>query len=250
MIVDIHCHILPGIDDGAADIEESIRMAKQAVGSGISHVVATPHIFPGKYENSVSNIKLARDLLLNEIKAIDLPLKVAAAAEVHLSESIVPLVEDSKLPFIGSWEDKRVLLLELPNHQIPYGTEFLVDWLQDKGISPMIAHPERNRVLMNNMEALYGFIDRGCLLQTTLGAFVGMFGERVRQFSKFLLNSNLITVIASDAHSSGKRSLDLTSGLKQLESQVGENTIHQLLRENPLKISNELFQSDELLVKI
>lgn len=174
---DLHNHLLPGIDDGAQNIESALELAQIAVKDGITHMVCTPHIHLGRYNNTLDSIKNAFSTLLSGLKNQNIPLNIAYAAEVRIGPEILQLAMQKQLPFIGRYEDKDVLLLEFPTNNIPLGTDKLINWLLKQNITPMIAHPERNTVFQDHPERLSNLLKQGCLTQVTGASFLGNFGS-------------------------------------------------------------------------
>ncbi len=129
---DLHCHMLPGIDDGARNMDEALSMAELAVADGVHGVVLTPHVHPGRWENTHATISAALDGLRAALAANEIPLSVAYAAEVRLSDDILVMVSQNTLPFYGDIEGYRVMLLEFPHGHIVPGSDKLVKWLMAK----------------------------------------------------------------------------------------------------------------------
>lgn len=202
-MIDLHCHVLPGIDDGAASLDDSRALLQLALDDGIQKIVATPHIHPGVFDNSKANI----DSALQQLLALELglPLQIAVAAEVRLTEHILPAIEQQQLPFLGSYNGMQVLLLEFPHSHIPAGADKLVKWLLQRNVMPMIAHPERNRDVQANSAVLAPFRRMDCLFQLTASSITGELGERHQHCAEALLKQRLFHVVASDAHSVSRR---------------------------------------------
>src|SRR5258708_15303818 len=141
-MIDLHCHFLPGIDDGAQTLADGIALAQAAVADGITYSVMTPHIDPGRYQNTRSTIETAfRDFRLALRKA-RVPLHIGMAAEVRLSPDIVALLSQNELAFLGELDGHRIMLLEFPHSHIPPGADKLIERLLKERIKPLIAHPE------------------------------------------------------------------------------------------------------------
>jgi protein-tyrosine phosphatase len=149
-MIDIHTHILANLDDGANDMSESLKMAKQAHLDGISRLVCTPHIHQGYFDNSTNNIRSAYKLFIKKLSENNCPLNIAYSAEVRICPEIIEWLESGQIPLMGQWQGKKVLLLELPHSHIPPGTEHLIKWLIDHDFQPLIAHPERNRDILSD----------------------------------------------------------------------------------------------------
>lgn len=240
-MIDLHNHFLPGIDDGADTVEMAVAMARLAVASGTTHLVCTPHIHPGRYDNTLESIEAARQVFESALREAEIPLQVAAAAEVRFDMEIMAGVTAGRLPFLGKWQGKDVLLLEFPHSDLPFGGERLTQWLLQRNIVPMIAHPERNKGVMRAPSRLKPFIEQGCLLQVTAGALSGRFGERAQAIAEELLKDDVVTVLASDAHNTQYRPPLLAEGCEQAERLVGAAAAEALVRGRPWEIACHLF---------
>ena len=240
-MIDIHSHLLPSIDDGSPDLATAIRLAGIAIRDGITHMVCTPHIHPGRYDNTRATIDAARDKFIAELKKNNLDLSIATAAEVHFGLHIMTNVNEETIPFLGKWQDKSVLLLEFPHHIIPFAADKLTAWLLAHDIVPLIAHPERNRAVMDTPAKLTPFIRQGCLLQVTAGALSGKFGSVVRKVATDLLEAGLITILASDAHNEQHRPPVLTDGFKAAAAVIGDKAAWLLVHDNPWQIAEVHF---------
>jgi protein-tyrosine phosphatase len=240
-MLDLHCHLLPGIDDGPETLDEALELARHAVSSGIKTAVVTPHYTPHRYENTLAGIRECALQFRAELLARGIPLVIGYAAEVRISEEVVTLEETGALPVLGSTDGYRILLMELPDSHIPPGTDKLISWLMNRKIRPLIAHPERNKDIMRDIEKVGPLVKLGCWLQLTGGSICGVFGPVCRQRSKQILERGWATVIASDAHNMTARKPELEPARKAAEDIVGELESWHLVRERPAKItaSNE-----------
>lgn len=199
-MIDIHCHILPRIDDGPESIEDALALARACVADGIEHVVATPHILPGRYDNRRAGIERATEVFRELLALHEIPLGIRFSAEVRLCEDVPELIADGQIPFLGEESGWRMMLLEFPDGLIPLGATNLVRMLAGLGIRPVIVHPERNKAVMEHPERMEAFVDLGCYLQVTAASVTGQFGPRVLAASDFLFREGWVTVVASDAH--------------------------------------------------
>jgi len=247
-MIDIHNHLLANIDDGAPDIETAITLAKIAVDDGITHMVCTPHIHFGRYDNTLATIAAAKQQFESALKENNIALNIATAAEVRFDAEIMTMVTNESLPFIGEWQGKNVMLLEFPHGELPFAAENLTSWLLQNNIIPMIAHPERNKAILTTPSKLKPFIQQGCLLQVTAGSVAGAFGQAVQQQAVSLLEQGLITVLATDAHNEQHRPPILSAGLKAAAEIIGEDKAHQLVHQNPWTIVQSRFEGDAALV--
>jgi protein-tyrosine phosphatase len=236
-MIDLHCHMLPGIDDGAEHMQMSLDMARLAVADGITHTVVTPHLHEGRWDNRKSEVEGYCSDLRSELEHAGIPLTVGYSAEVRIGAEMLGWVASEEIPFLGEWEGDKVLLLELPHGQIPPGADKLTAWLLKQNIRPMIAHPERNKFVLRDLEAIQPFVEQGCLLQVTAGSVAGQFGEPARERAVELLARGWVTILATDAHSVDWRPPNLSEGRYAASAVVGEDESWQLVRDRPWKIA-------------
>ena len=240
-MIDLHNHLLPGIDDGAPDLDTALQLAEIAVADGTTHLVCTPHIHPGRYENTPETINQALAIFQKGLLEHNIPLQVAAAAEVRFGMELMIGVKSKSIPFLGQWQGKDVLLLEFPHGEIPFGAERLTSWLLQHNVIPMIAHPERNKGLMREPGKLKPFIEQGCLLQVTAGSVAGHFGEVAQDLAIELLEKNWVTILASDAHNVEHRPPILTAGLAVTTEVLGADAAQRLVKDNPWQLAQHHF---------
>jgi len=209
-MIDIHSHILPGIDDGAADAEESIEMAKAAVADGIHTIVATPHTLNGIYLNTLQDITDHVSALRQIFKKEHIPIDLRTGAEVHLCVGMTERIQSGEIAAINDHRSLnlkilkskiRYVLVEFPTQAIPAGYKNELFQLKASGITPVIAHPERNPVFQRKQEILYEMVSMGCLLQLTAMSITGGLGGGIMSFARQILECRLAHVIATDSHS-------------------------------------------------
>lgn len=222
-MIDLHCHILPGVDDGAQDMDESIAMAKKAVEEGITHILATPHHRAHGWYNEKEKIEALVKEVQAEIDAADIPLVLFPGQEVRLYGEIIQDIQTNKIQFID--EANQYLLIEFPSTTVPAYAERLFYELQAIGITPIIVHPERNQMIEKNPELLKSFVDKGALAQLTAGSYIGKFGREVEKLSKDLIEADLIHYIASDSHNTRNRKFHLKEAYEKLENDYGSELV-------------------------
>ena len=235
-MIDLHCHYLPGIDDGAQTLEESLALARAAVADGITHAVMTPHVHVGVFENRAPGIEQAVARLRDALTQHDIPLQISAGGEVRIGPELIELLAAGSLPFLGVFKQQRVLLLELPHGQVPVGADRFTAWLRKQGVLPLIAHPERNKDVMRNLAKLDPFIEQGCLLQVTAGSLVGSFGEVAQRRARELLDRGDIFALATDAHNLQNRPPMLTAARAFVAADAGDAVADTLTQRNPLAV--------------
>ncbi len=226
-MIDLHCHYLPAIDDGSPSMADSLELARAAVADGITHAAMTPHIHSGRYDNTRTSVEAVTVQFRKALKEANIPLQIFPAGEVRLSADIIDLLDQDEMPFLGTYDGFRVVLLEFPYAQIPLGTEKLVRWLLANQVRPLIAHPERNKAVMQNVERIAPYVSMGCMMQVTAASLVGGFGPAVQECAELMLDRGWISLVASDAHNMEHRNSRLTEAYEWLVARGGE-----LLAEN------------------
>lgn len=234
-MIDMHSHILPGIDDGAKTIEESIEMTKIAVANGTTVIAATPHVIEGKWlPDWAVIVKLCAELN-TELKKAKLNLMVTPGGEVALNMDILELVTGPGPYCINGG---KYMLVELPATHIPHYTDDFFFTLQTRGITPILAHPERHPEIAQHPKLVLDWVNKGILMQMNGPSLVGKMGERAMKTAETLLISNLIHFFGSDAHSPKSRTPRLGDAEEKAKSLVGYEMTQQILYTNPLKLIN------------
>jgi protein-tyrosine phosphatase len=231
-MIDLHCHMLPGIDDGPKTMEQSLEMARFAVEQGTRHCVVTPHIQPGCYDNESDNIQRVFEVFRSQLAAEHIPLQVGMAAEVRVCAELPAMIGRGQIPFLGRWQGMRLILLEFPHDQVPVGADKLIDWLIGRDILPVIAHPERNQGIMRHPEKIKPFINKGCLLQITADSVTGLFGEVSQKLALTFIREGMATLIATDAHNMHKRRPSLKEAHDMLLPMIGPDKTKALFTGN------------------
>jgi len=234
-LIDIHSHILPGVDDGAKTEEESIAMAEAALSEGIRTIIATPHHRNRAYDNYKQEI-VTNVAILNELFASkNIPLNVLAGQEVRIYGE---LLEDYAHGDIQTLADTKYVLVEFPFGSVPQYTERLLYDMQVAGLRPIIAHPERNRELIENHNRMYELIRNGALSQVTAASLLGKFGKEIAEFSEQLIQANLVHFIASDAHNTDSRGFNLRDAYELIKEKYGIETYYMFLENSELLIED------------
>lgn len=235
-MIDIHCHLLPGIDDGPSTPEAALALAQALVDDGITQVVCTPHVFPGRFDNRRSSIAEDFTRFSDLLQQSGLQLELLWAGEVRLTPEILELLPRHELPFLGQCSAGKNMLLEMPDGQIPLGAEQFVRRLMASGIRPVIVHPERNRMVMDHPERMLSLVDEGCGLQLTAGSLVGDFGRRAQSAARELLDQGWVQAIASDAHNLGGRKPRMRAAAAWLAEHYGQDVVEQLTVSGPARL--------------
>jgi protein-tyrosine phosphatase len=227
-MVDLHCHILPGLDDGPATIEESIAMAESAIADGITHVVATPHS-SSRYFFDFLRVRRLRDELQARIGD---RLKIATGCDFHLNlENLESFRKDPRHYCINQ---RDFLLVEFNEFSIPPAMDQMLHEIQLAGVRPVITHPERNGILRAHPERLKKWVRRGCFAQVTGGALTGGFSAGSQEDALRWIGEGLIHFVASDAHNLRSRPLCLQPAYDAVVDRFGQEKARALFQDNPL----------------
>jgi protein-tyrosine phosphatase len=235
-VIEIHAHVLPGIDDGPKDLAESLDLIRAFIADGVTHVVATPHVHAAFFPNTRSTNQAALNDFRQALLEHQLDIGLSVAGEVRLSEQVLELFYQNELPFLGEHQGMRSLLLEMPDGHIPLGAEKLFSWLLQRGVQPVIAHPERNRAVRDNPALAMELTQQGCKLQLTAGALLGSFGERVQAAAEFMLAHQLVSAIASDAHNLSVRAPCMAAAAAWITEKYSAELAHELTVAGPARL--------------
>lgn len=213
-MLDFHSHILPGLDDGAPDLDTALEMAKIAVAEGITEMVATPHYIEGSMENNRELILGHVEKFQKVLKHEEIPLRILPGCEVYLSPTTPDLLRQGVLMTIN--DRFKYILVELPMQSIPNYLDDIIFDIKLQGVTPIIAHPERNLELGARPEKVLVLVEKGCLLQLNAGSFTGLYGSKVIKTAELLAENGLVHLLGTDAHSTGGRAPRITEALLKI----------------------------------
>lgn len=217
-VIDLHCHILPGIDDGAPALPVSLEMARASAANGVSTLACTPHILPGLYHNTGPQITLAVQHLQQAIDDAGIPLRLVAGADNHVTAGFAAGLRSGRLlPLAGS----RYVLVEPPHHTPPPRLEEFFFDLVTAGYVPVLTHPERLTWIRPHYAAIKRLVHSGCWMQITAGSLTGAFGRSARYWAERMLDEGLVHILATDAHNMDRRPPNLMEGCVCAEKRVG-----------------------------
>lgn len=233
-MIDIHCHILPMFDDGASELAESVAMARLAVSSGVTGIIATPH-FPGDRQAMELLPKLlARYDRLNKVLAQQkLPLKLYPGAEILCTPETISMAQQKMLPTLG---DSNYLLTEFFFNESAEFMSSTLSALAACGYRPVIAHPERYEAVQQSPALIENWFFQGMVIQLNKGSLLGAFGPEVQETAQWILSGGLAHVIASDAHGIRRRTTDMFDLRRFLQENCPARYVKVLLEENPARI--------------
>lgn len=232
-MIDLHCHMLPGIDDGAPDLETALAMARIAVADGIAVTACTPHIHRGAYDNEGPGIKRAITALQAELDEAEIALKLVCGADVHIDGDLVEGLTSGR---VASLNDTRYFLFEPPHHIAPPRMEEVVFDLMAAGWWPVLTHPERLSWIEDHYDAIQRLAGRGVLMQITGGSVTGRFGKRPRYWAERMLDEGLVYILATDAHNLRNRQPVLTPAREAVAARLGEAEATAMVESRPAGI--------------
>jgi protein-tyrosine phosphatase len=232
--VEIHCHLIPGVDDGPKDWEECIALARALVRDGTTHIIATPHQL-GRYEgrNAAKEIRLGVQELQRSLDEMKIPLHVAAGGEIRLDPAIPKLLERDVVLTLG--DAGKYLLLELPT-QVSMGAGAVMRHLACTGVGVILAHAERYDSHRADPASAVAWVENGATIQVNAGSITGFNGEKVQHICFDWIRAGWVGLVASDAHSTGNRRPRMTEAIDVLAANFGESVARLLCIENPLRV--------------
>lgn len=235
LLIDVHSHILPGIDDGADSWETAAEMARIWVADGVHTVVATPHMMPdGSFANRKANVLPLVEEANDRFRGLGIPLTVVAGGELYTTPDLARRIAGGELLTYG--DQGRYALVEMPAAEIPSYMEHLLFECQMRRVTPVLAHPERNRGVAADVEAIAAWIERGGLVQVNAGSLLGASGRQVEALAEELIRRRMVHLVASDAHSVRRRPPGLSAAKARVAQIAGDATASVLVAQNPARL--------------
>lgn len=231
---DIHCHLLPGIDDGAKNWDDSLAMARLAADDGITTVIATPHQLGNFDRNHGDDIRHRVVELQQRIDAAQICLKVLAGADVRIESGMFGRLQSGEVLTLG--DHRKHVLLELP-HELYLPLESVLQELSQRDIVGILSHPERNEGILRRPEVVAPLVDHGCLMQITAGSICGTFGPDCQELAEWLLTEGLVHFVATDAHGTRSRRPLIRRAFDRVAELIGETIAIELCGENPAAVA-------------
>lgn len=235
-MIDLHCHMLPGIDDGAPDRGVALAMARCAVADGITVTACTPHIYPGLYDNDKEAIARAIQAFQDVLEEEGISLRLVIGADTHLAPDLISGIREGRVPTLNG---SRYLLLEPPHHSVPPRFAESVFQLRTAGIIPVITHPERLSWIEQHYPTFQNLVHGGAWMQVTAGSLTGRFGKRAQYWGERMLDEGLVHILATDSHHIDRRPPMLAEGREAAAKRVGEEESWHLVRTRPQGILDD-----------
>jgi len=229
-MIDLHCHMLPAIDDGARNLETALKMAQIAVKDGITTTACTPHIYPGLFENTADGIRQAAINFQEALNQADIPLKITYGADVQITPEMIDGLDNGRIPTL---HNSRYFLFEPPHHISPPGMNNLIHDVLASGYIPVITHPERLSYIDHDYDKFVEAAQKGAWIQLTAGSLTGRFGKQVQKISERFIKDGITHLLATDAHNLQNRAPILSEAKDAAATLLGQEEATRLVLERP-----------------
>lgn len=243
-MIDFHAHVLPNIDDGARDIEETFQLMQEAKKAGFEAIILTSHYLEGYYETDNFERRVWKDVLMQNSEIQEIQLELFLANEIYFSENMISLLEQGKASTINN---THYILFELPMEQKPIQLQQEIAYLHSKGIIPILAHPERYSFVQKDPNQVYELIKQGLLIQSNYGSFIGQYGKKAQRTAFLLLEHHMIHFLGSDVHRPRTIYPKIQEILPFLEEKIGKEEVRKLTTQNAkLILQDEKLETVEI----
>ena len=234
-MIDIHSHIIPNVDDGARSVEETFNILKEAQEAGFTDVILTSH-----YETNAQELIFWKEKLQEVLKKQGTKINLHSGMEIYITNQMEELLENKKILTLAN---SGYMLIELTLATNVKYFDYVVYYLEAKGIKPIIAHPERYKCVQKDPDIVEEYIEKGCLIQCNYGSIVNLYGREAEKTIKTLLKKNQVHFLGSDVHRENGTYLIILYAIKKIRKIIGENKINEITTINPKKIlQNEEWQ--------
>ena len=231
-MIDIHSHIIPNVDDGARSVEETFNILKEAQEAGFTDVILTSHFLLNYYETNAQELIFWKEKLQEVLKKQGTKINLHSGMEIYITNQMEELLENKKILTLAN---SRYMLIELPLATNVKYFDYVVYYLEAKGIKPIIAHPERYKCVQKDPDIVEEYIEKGCLIQCNYGSIVNLYGREAEKTIKTLLKKNQVHFLGSDVHRENGTYLIILDAIKKIRKIIGENKINELTTINPKK---------------
>mgnify|MGYP001188269472 CR=1 FL=1 len=234
-MIDIHNHILPNIDDGSKSVEMSINMLKYAYEQGVTDVVNTVHYQHPLFlhiDHSIERFEKIKKSIQSKLDYNNIPIKIHLGSEVFYFENLLKIINEPLITIGGG----KYMLIEFSPKNIPSSQKQTLFDLKVSGITPIIAHPERYKLVQENFSIIYDWINAGCLIQVDAGSVLGFMGNKAKEASLLIIRENCCHILASDAHNDSNRNFCLKDAYNHVKNIIGKKNSDLLVYEHPSSI--------------
>lgn len=235
-MIDVHTHILPSIDDGSKDIEETFKIISEACSAGFNDVFATSHYIEGEYEFNKTDREFIIEAIMQKVEEENIDIKIHVGAEGYISNELPNLIKEGVVPTLG---DSRYVLFELPLRAKVMYTEEVINKLIQMKLVPVIAHPERYELIQDEPNIAIDWIEQGALLQCNYASIIGRYGMKAKETLYKLLDANAVHFLGTDNHRAGSIYTRMDDILSEYKRKIGKEKLYELSEINPRSIIND-----------
>ena len=246
-MIDIHSHIIPNVDDGARSVEETFNILKEAQEAGFTDVILTSHFLLNYYETNAQELIFWKEKLQEVLKKQGTKINLHSGMEIYITNQMEELLENKKILTLAN---SGYMLIELPLATNVKYFDYVVYYLEAKGIKPIIAHPERYKCVQKDPDIVEEYIEKGCLIQCNYGSIVNLYGREAEKTIKTLLKKNQVHFLGSDVHRENGTYLIILDAIKKIRKIIGENKINEITTINPKKILQNRQKSSMLVSSV
>lgn len=234
-MIDMHSHIIPAIDDGSRNVQETFNMIKEAKEAGFTDIVMTPHFLLNSYEPEKEEINLLKNKFQEILKNENIDIRLHSGMEIYISDKLEELLNNNRVLTLN---DSRYILIELPLTTKVNYLDYILNLLRSFSIKPIIAHPERYTCVQQNPELVQQFIDNGALIQCNYGSILEFYGKKAKQTFKILLKNDQVDFLGSDSHRENTIYPLIPKAMKKIKKIIGDKVFYKISTENPKKVLN------------
>lgn len=235
-MIDMHAHIIPGVDDGSGSVEETFNMIKEAKKVGFTDVFLTSHFLKHYYEPDAKELLFWKEKLQEILNNQNLDINLHSGMEIYISNIMEDLIKEKKLLTLGN---SRYMLIELPLSTTVNYLDYVLYFLQSISIIPIIAHPERYKCVQENPDLISTYIDKGALIQCNYGSILELYGSNAKKVMKILLKKEQVHFLGSDCHKQKSIYTLIPEAVKKIKKITGDNYFYNLSIKNPKKVIND-----------
>lgn len=232
-MIDLHCHMLPAIDDGSKDLNMSIEMARMAVDDGIFVTACTPHFMPGVYDNQSETVSLMVEEFQNKLESLGITLHLVVGSDAHMRPDFVSALQHGVIPTLNG---SRYVLFEPPSDVKPQRLDGLLLAIVEAGFTPILTHPERLQWLENHYDIMDMYVRSGVLIQITAASLTGRFGKRPQYWADRLVSEGLVHIISTDGHNTKSRPPVMLDAFQMICDRLGQDEAANMVLNRPAAI--------------
>lgn len=232
-MIDIHSHAIPNIDDGSSSVSETFNMIKEAEKVGFTNICLTPHFLLNYYETSADEIVFWKGQLQKVLFKRDINVVLHSGMEIYINNQMEELIKENRLLTIAN---SRYMLIELPLGNTVKYLDHALYFLQNIGITPIIAHPERYKCVQENLNLVNKYIEKGALIQCNYGSILERYGKQAKKTLKHLLKNNKVHFLGTDCHRENNLYLEIPEAVKKITKIIGKSKFEEISTINPKKV--------------